>query len=161
MFITARADSRRRRHLRCRRSNRNGGRRLYLVKTLWVCSVPTYSCYREKQAFEYGCADGQGPASRRGSHVYEINDWLWNFGRPQPRVRGLSVAKTEESPGLRHPGALGRPGRPANWRHKRYAMYMLGIRLVYTCQIFILNENCILMNAIKSPALVVICTYES
>ena len=43
----------------------------------------------------YGCADGQGPASRRGSHVYEINDWLWNFGRPQPRVEGLSVARTE------------------------------------------------------------------
>ena len=50
---------------------------------------------RQKQAFEFGCADGQGPASRRGSHVYEINDWLWNFGRPQPRVGGLSVAKTE------------------------------------------------------------------
>ncbi len=33
--------------------------------------------------------------SRRGSHVYEINALLWNFGRPQPRVDGLSVAKTE------------------------------------------------------------------
>jgi hypothetical protein len=33
--------------------------------------------------------------SRRVSHVYEINAWLWNFGRPQPRVGGLSVAKTE------------------------------------------------------------------
>ena len=50
---------------------------------------------RQKQAFEFGCADGQGPTSRRGSHVYEINAWLWNFGRPQPRVGGLSVAKTE------------------------------------------------------------------
>ncbi len=30
-----------------------------------------------------------------GSHVYEINSWLWNFGRPQPRIGGLSVAKTE------------------------------------------------------------------
>ena len=47
------------------------------------------------QAFEFGCADGQDPASRRGSHVYEVNDWLWNFGRPQPRVGGLSVSKTE------------------------------------------------------------------
>ena len=34
--------------------------------------------------------------SRRGSHVYEINTWMWNFGRPQPRVGGLSVVKTEE-----------------------------------------------------------------
>jgi len=49
----------------------------------------------KKQPFEFGCADGQGPASRRGSHVYEVNDWLWNFGRPQPRVGGLSVSKTE------------------------------------------------------------------
>jgi hypothetical protein len=27
----------------------------------------------------------------RGSHVYEVNTWLWNFGRPL-----LSVAKTEK-----------------------------------------------------------------
>ncbi len=33
--------------------------------------------------------------SRKGSHVYEINAWLWNFGRSQPRVGGLSVAETE------------------------------------------------------------------
>jgi hypothetical protein len=30
------------------------------------------------------CADGSGPNSWRGSHFYEINTWLWNFGRPQP-----------------------------------------------------------------------------
>jgi hypothetical protein len=28
--------------------------------------------------------------------VYEVNTWLWNFGRPQPRVASLSVAKTEK-----------------------------------------------------------------
>ncbi len=34
----------------------------------------------------------------RGSHVYEVNTWLWNFGlwRPQPSVASLSVAKTEQ-----------------------------------------------------------------
>ena len=58
-------------------------------------TIPYKYAARQKQAFEFGCADGQGPASRRGSHVYEINTWLWNFGRPQPRVGGLSVAKTE------------------------------------------------------------------
>ncbi len=60
-------------------------------------TIPYKYAGRQKQAFEFGCADGHGPASRRGSHasVYEINDWLWNFGRPQPRVGGLSVAKTE------------------------------------------------------------------
>jgi hypothetical protein len=98
----------------------NGIRKLYEpspVLTLYVGRVefllgrvPLFPCFldanttstipykyagRQKQAFEFGCADGQGPASSRGSHVYEINDWLWNFGRPQPRVGGLSVAKTE------------------------------------------------------------------
>ena len=58
-------------------------------------TIPYKYAARQKQAFEFGCADGQGQASRRGSHVYEINTWLWNFGRPQPRVGGLSVAKTE------------------------------------------------------------------
>ena len=86
----------------------NGIRKLYEpspVPTLYVgrvdldgnstSTIPYKYTGRQKQAFEYGYADGQGPASRRGSHVYEINDWLWNFGRPQPRVRGLSVARTE------------------------------------------------------------------
>jgi hypothetical protein len=98
----------------------NGIRKLYEpspVPTLYVGSlddllgrVPLFPCHlagnttstipykyagRQQQAFEFGCADGQGPASRRGSHVYEVNDWLWNFGRPQPRVGGLSVSKTE------------------------------------------------------------------
>ncbi len=98
----------------------NGIRKLYEpspVPTLYVGRVedllgrvPLFPCFldgnatstvpykyagRQKQAFEFGCADGQGPASRWGSHVYEINDWLWNFGRPQPRVGGLSVAKTD------------------------------------------------------------------
>jgi hypothetical protein len=34
--------------------------------------------------------------SRRGSHVYEINAWMWNFGRHQPGVGGLLVAKTDK-----------------------------------------------------------------
>jgi hypothetical protein len=27
-------------------------------------------------------SDGASQGSRRGSHLYEINTWLWNFGRP-------------------------------------------------------------------------------
>ena len=98
----------------------NGIRKLYEpspVPTLYVGRiedllgrVPLFPCFldgnttstiphkyapRQKQAFEYGCADGSGQGSRRGSHVYEINTWLWNFGRPQPRIGGFSVAKTE------------------------------------------------------------------
>jgi hypothetical protein len=58
-------------------------------------TIPNKYAARQKQAFEFGCADGASQGSRRGSHVTEINAWLWNFGRPRPRVGGLSVAKTE------------------------------------------------------------------
>ncbi len=59
-------------------------------------TIPHKYNSRQKDAFEYCCADGEGPNSRRGSHIYEINTWLWNFGRPQPSVGGLSVSKTEK-----------------------------------------------------------------
>jgi hypothetical protein len=50
----------------------------------------------QRDAFECSCTDGAGPTLRRGSHVYEINTWLWIFGLPQPSVGSLSVAKTEK-----------------------------------------------------------------
>ena len=64
-------------------------------------TIPNKYTVRQGQDFEFGCADGPGQGkgthSLRGSHhVYEINAWLWNFGRPQPSVGGLSVAKTEK-----------------------------------------------------------------
>ena len=94
-------------------------------------TIPYKYTARQKQAFEFGCADGASKESRRGSHVYEINTWLWNFGRPQPRVGGLSVAKTER---------LGRPGRPESAVQlkrtrkrpvERYDMHIPGIYLSY------------------------------
>ena len=38
-------------------------------------------------------------AGRKGSNVYEVNLWLWQFGRGKPllgAVGGLSVADTED-----------------------------------------------------------------
>ncbi len=32
---------------------------------------------------------------RRGSNVYEVNAWLWHFGRGKQRLGGLSVEKTD------------------------------------------------------------------
>jgi hypothetical protein len=58
-------------------------------------TIPYKYAPRQKQVFKFGCANGASKESRRGSYVYEINTWLWNFGRPQPRVGDLSVAKTE------------------------------------------------------------------
>ena len=79
-------------------------------------TIPYKYAARQKQAFEFGCADGQGPASRRGSHVYEINT----------KQKGSA-----DSPGLKHPGALGRPGRPASVLLKRYDKHIPGIYLAY------------------------------
>ncbi len=59
-------------------------------------AIPHKYSSQQRDAFECCCADGAGPNSQRGSHVYDINTWLWNFGRPQPRVGDLSVAKTEK-----------------------------------------------------------------
>ena len=58
-------------------------------------TIPHKYASRQKTAFECGCADGLGLASRRGSHIYEIDTWLWTFGRPQLHVGGLSVAKNQ------------------------------------------------------------------
>ena len=45
-------------------------------------------------AFPMGSADTANDDGRRGSNVYEVNHWLWMFGRGKPRLGGLSVAET-------------------------------------------------------------------
>ena len=42
-----------------------------------------------------GCADAAAVDGRRGSNVYEVNPWLWQFGRGKPRLGGLSVEETQ------------------------------------------------------------------
>ena len=34
-------------------------------------------------------------SGRKGSNMYEINQWLWQFGLGKPRLGGLSVAETD------------------------------------------------------------------
>ena len=46
--------------------------------------------------FPHGLADAADESGWKGSNVYEINRWLWPFGRGKPRLGGLSVAETEE-----------------------------------------------------------------
>jgi hypothetical protein len=41
-----------------------------------------------------GSCDTAAADGLRGSNVYEVNPWLWQFGRGKPRLGGLSVAKT-------------------------------------------------------------------
>ena len=42
-----------------------------------------------------GCADAAVVDCRRGSNVYEVNLWLWRFGRGKPSLGGLSVEETQ------------------------------------------------------------------
>ncbi len=43
-----------------------------------------------------GTCDTAAEDGRRGSNVYEVNQWLWQFGRGKPRLGGLSVEKTDD-----------------------------------------------------------------
>ena len=47
-------------------------------------------------AFQLGTADAAAAEGRRGSNVYEVNPWLWQFGRGRPSIGGLSVSETKE-----------------------------------------------------------------
>ena len=121
--------------------------------------VPLYPCYldgnttstipykyagRQKQALNSGVQTAKA-LHHAGAAMYmrsttgcgtladpslELEDFLC------PKLKGSA-----EGAGPRHPGALGRPGRPTLWLQMRYDKYMPGICLAYTCQIFMLSKN--------------------
>jgi hypothetical protein len=103
--------------------------------------------------------------------VYEINAWLWNFGRPQPRVGGLSIAKTEririKSRSELHSEVARRTWKTKNaWKlpaeHEESSWrYMTCIYLTYTYHIWLLqvNKTCISRDCVMSLASERICTY--
>ncbi len=43
-----------------------------------------------------GCPDAAATDGRRSSNVYEVNQWLWQFGRGKPRLGGLTIEETAE-----------------------------------------------------------------
>ena len=53
----------------------------------------------QRSKFPYSCADVGGhvakESGRKGSNDYEVNQWLWRFGRGKPRLGGLSVSASE------------------------------------------------------------------
>ena len=59
-------------------------------------TIPHIFSKRKDSGFPYGCADAAATDGRRGSNVYEVNPWLWQFGRGKPRLGGLSVEETAE-----------------------------------------------------------------
>ncbi len=57
-----------------------------------VCQMSKYR-NNKNSCFPAGCADAVAGNGRCNSNVYEVNQWLWQFGRGKTR---LGVLKIEE-----------------------------------------------------------------
>ncbi len=58
-----------------------------------ICAKKTEDYH---SGFPVGCADTAVENVRRGSNIYEVNTWLWQFGRGNPRLGGLTVEETAD-----------------------------------------------------------------
>ena len=54
-------------------------------------TIPHKFSKRRDSGFPFGCADSAAVDERLGSNVYEVNQWLWQFGRGKQRLGGLTV----------------------------------------------------------------------
>jgi hypothetical protein len=72
---------------------------------------------RKDSGFPFGCADTAAADERRGSNVYEVNPWLWQFGRGKPRLGGLTVKETTERKKAARKGKFKRSWE-TRWRRK-------------------------------------------
>ena len=73
----------------------DGGRPLFLAGNS-TPTIPHMFAKRKDACFPFGCADAAAVDGRRGSNIYEVNAWLWSFGRGKPRLGGLSIVQTHE-----------------------------------------------------------------
>ena len=73
-------------------------------------TIPHMFAKRKDACFPFGCADVAAVAGHRGSNIYEVNPWLWRFGRGKPRLGGLSIDQTAK-----------RQDAVSDARHKRAA----------------------------------------
>ncbi len=51
-------------------------------------TIPGMFSRRKDSGFQYCCANAAATDGRLGSNVYEVNPWLWQFGRGKPRLGG-------------------------------------------------------------------------
>ena len=61
-----------------------------------TCTIPHKYSQHKRSGFPVGTCDTAAVDGRRGSNVYEVNPWLWQFGRGKPRLGGLSVEMTDD-----------------------------------------------------------------
>ena len=59
-------------------------------------TIPHKYSQHTRSGFPVGTCDTAAADGRRGSNVYEVDPWLWQFGRGKPRLGGLSVEKTDD-----------------------------------------------------------------
>ncbi len=57
-------------------------------------TIPQQYNQHKRSGFPVGSYDTAAADGWRGSKVYEVNQWLWQFGRGKPHLGGLSVEKT-------------------------------------------------------------------
>ena len=59
-------------------------------------TIPHKYSKHKSSGFPAGSCDTAAADGRLGSNVYEVNPWLWQFGRGKPRLGGLSCEETDE-----------------------------------------------------------------
>ena len=59
-------------------------------------TIPHMFNTHKDSGFPYGCVDAAPTDGLRGSNVYEVNQWLWQFGFGKPRLGGLTIKETSE-----------------------------------------------------------------
>ncbi len=95
-------------------------------------TIPHKFSKHKGSAFPMGSADTANASAdgRRGSNVYEVNHWLWMFGRGKPRLGGLSVAETAVWKSARHEDQV---KRAVEARRRRKAAKALIIKMKRVC----------------------------
>ena len=83
-------------------------------------TIPHQLRHLQRSKFPHGCANALTESgSKKGSNVYEVNQWLWDIARGKPRLGGLSVAETEERRiTVRKEGASRASATKARRKHK-------------------------------------------
>ena len=80
-----------------------------------IPTIPYMFTKRKDDCFPFGCANAAAVDGRRGSNVYEVNTWMWSFGRGKPRLGGLSIVQTQ----ARHDAAASESQRQRAAKPKR------------------------------------------
>ncbi len=75
---------------------------IWLAESLIPCfldgnatpTIPHKYSKNKNACFPAGCTDAAAEDVRRGSNVYEVNTWLWQFRRGKPRFGCLTIEET-------------------------------------------------------------------